>query len=262
MTRPARLSQMPASKTHKARHSSALINSFILPAFILAVASCSTLQAQAQIPPKPAEPGSAEIIQGIDDAVHRRELAVAGYTVKDHYAIYRNGEAKPSAEMTVQTVFKRGAGKTITTLSQSGSGLLRSQVIEKVIAGEKEMSTGNIRDTVLVTSANYEMTPDTAKVQFNGKDCYVVALKARRKNPHVFNGKAWVDAADFSVVRLEGSPTQSPSFFAGDSTMARDYAKFDGIPMAIRAEAHSHSFLLGDTVLKIESTEYQIQHVP
>jgi hypothetical protein len=179
----------------------------------------------AQNPTGASSPGSAEIIQGIDNAVRTREGAIAGYTVQDHYAIYRNGEAKPSAEMTVQTVYKQGVGKTFTTLSQSGSGFLRSQVIEKIIAGEKEMSTAAVRETVLVTSANYEMTPDPA-------------------------------------VRLEGAPTQSPSFFAGDSTMARDYSKFDGIAMAVRAEAHSHSFLLGDTVLKIESTGYQIQRNP
>jgi len=208
------------------------------------------------------EPSSAEIIQGIDNAVRNREKVVAGYTVKDHYAIYRNGGATPAAEMTVQTVYTKGVGKSFTTLSESGSGLLRSTVIEKIIAGEKEMSTADVRDSVLVNSTNYEMTPDLTRTQLNGKDCYLVALKARRKSPHLFNGKAWVDASDFSVLRLEGTPSQSPSFFAGDSTMARDYSKFDGIPMAVRAEAHSHNFLLGDTTLKIESTDYQIQRNP
>jgi hypothetical protein len=207
-------------------------------------------------------PANSEIIQGIDHAVRAREVAVAGYTVKDHYAIFRNGETNPSAEMTVQTVYKQGVGKSFTTLSQSGSGLLRSQVIEKILASEKEMSASDVRDSVLVNSANYEFTPDPAKVQYNGKDCYIVALKARRKSQHLFNGKAWVDASDYTVVRLEGTPAQSPSFFAGDSTVAREYTKFNGIPMAVRAEAHSHSFLLGDTLLRIESTEYQIQRNP
>ncbi len=124
------------------------------------------------------------------------------------------------------------------------------------------MSTSPGRDSVLVNSSNYEFTPQPATVQLDSRTCYIVNLKARRKNQHLFNGKAWVDASDFSVVRLEGIPAQSPSFFAGESTVARYYQRIEGLPMAVHAEAHSHSFLLGDTTLKIDSTNYQIQLEP
>jgi hypothetical protein len=203
-----------------------------------------------------------DIIRGIDSAVQARENTVAGYTVQDHYAIFRNGDTKPSAEMTVQTVYKRGSGKEFTTLSQSGSGLLRSTVIEKILASEKEMSGPSVRNSVLVNSSNYEFAPEPGKVDYANRQCIVVDLKARRKSQHLFNGKAWVDASDFSVVRLEGTPAQSVSFFAGESAVDREYQKIDGVPMAVHAEAHSHSFLLGTTVLKIDSTNYQIQHNP
>jgi len=203
-----------------------------------------------------------DIIRGIDNAVQNRENTVASYTVQEHYAIYRNGEEKPSAEMTVQTMYKRGLGKEFTTLSQSGSGLLRGAIIEKILASEKEMSGPSVRDSVLVNSSNYEFVPEPGKVDYANRQCIVVDLKARRKSQHLFNGKAWYDASDFSVVRLEGTPAQSVSFFAGDSSVDREYQKVDGVPMAVHAEAHSHSFLLGTTVLKVDSTNYQIQHNP
>jgi hypothetical protein len=210
----------------------------------------------------PSAASSQEVIQGMDAAVKSREAIVSGYTVKDHYAIYRNGDPNPSAEMTVQTTYKRGSGKTFTTLSESGSGLLRSTVIHKIIESEKEMSLSPVRETVLLNSANYEITPEPNEVQLNGHACRIVDLKARQKNPHLFNGKAWLDATDYTIVRLEGSPSQAPSFFAGDSTVARDYSKIEGLAMATHAEAHSHSFLLGNTILKIDSTDYQIQRNP
>jgi hypothetical protein len=203
-----------------------------------------------------------DLIRGIDNAVQARENTVAGYTVQDHYAIYRNGDANPAAEMTVQTVYKRGSGKEFTTLSERGSGLLRSTVIEKILASEKEMSVPSVRNSVLVNSSNYEFIPEPGKVDYANRQCIVVDLKARRKSQHLFNGKAWFDASDFSVVRLEGIPAQSVSFFAGESSVDREYQKIDGVPMAVHAEAHSHSFLLGTTVLKIDSANYQIQHNP
>ncbi len=214
---------------------------------------------QTTIGPSP-ESAEQAIIRRIDAAVFARESEIVGYSVQEHYAIFRNGEAATSSEMTVQTTFRQGAGKDYKPLTQSGSSLLRSAVIEKVLAGEKEMSQADTRDSVLVDSTNYEMHLEPNPVSMAGRQCLVVNLKPRRKSPHLFNGKAWVDAQDFMVVHLEGTPSQSVSFLAGETTVSRDYIRVDGFPMAIHAEARSHSFLLGDTVLKIDYNGYQIQH--
>jgi hypothetical protein len=201
----------------------------------------------------------AAIIQRIDAAVHNREQMLLGYTVTEHYTLFRNADPKPAAEETVQSTYKQGHGKEYSPVSHSGSELFRATVLDKVIAGEKELAAASIRDSVLVTSTNYEMHPLPTPVQLNGRSCILVELKARRKNPHLFNGKAWVDSQDYTVVRLEGVPTQSVSFFAGEMTVFRDYESIDGFSMGVHAEVHSHSFLLGNSVLKIDSTGYQIQ---
>ena len=73
----------------------------------------------------PVAPPSGEIVQKVDSAVHFRFEYLAGYEVKEHYAIYRNGETSSAAEMTVQTVYKQGSGKEYKPISQSGSELLR-----------------------------------------------------------------------------------------------------------------------------------------
>ena len=87
-------------------------------------------------------------------------------------------------------------------------------------------------------------------------------LKPLRKTPHLIDGKIWVDAASFTLVRLEGSPSESPSIFAGDTTLSRNYTDIEGFSMALHAEAHSHNFLFGSTVLKIDYTGYSIQTGP
>jgi hypothetical protein len=140
--------------------------------------------------------------------------------------------------------------------------MIRSALIDKVLAGEKEMAEVANREGVWVTSANYEMHPQLTPIDLNGHSCFVVDLKPKRKSPHLFTGKAWVDTTDYTVVRLEGIPSQSPSFFAGATSVKREYAKVDGFAMATHAEARSHSFLLGDTVLKIDYTNYKIERKP
>jgi len=225
---------------------------------LLALAACAT-PAFAQS----AQPLSdQEVIARIDAAVQQRSDNLAGYSAQETYSIYRNGEDKPSAEETVQTTYTHAAGKDYTPISHSGSGMLRSTVIAKVLAGEKEMSAAANRPGVLVTSANYDMHPQSGTVDLNGHKCIVIDLTPRRKSQHLFVGKEWVDADDFSVIRLAGVPSESPSFFAGDTIVTRDYEKVDGFAMATHAEARSHYFLLGDTVMKIDYTGYKIDRSP
>jgi hypothetical protein len=205
------------------------------------------------------EPSPQDIIRGIDAAVQHRTSSIASYTVQEIYSIYRNGEATPSAQVTVNTVYTRVAGKDYTTVSSTGSSVLRSVVVDKVLANEKEMARAANRESVALTSANYEMRPEPGIVSRNGRDCIAVELKARRKMPYLFNGKAWFDASDFTLVHIEGTPAASPSFFAGATGGVRDYTKIEGFSMAQQAEMRSHSFLFGDTLLKIDYSNYQIQ---
>jgi hypothetical protein len=203
-----------------------------------------------------------EITRRIDAATSARVEAIANYKVKERYAIYRNGGKDSSAEITVQTVSSQTMGKEYTQISHSGSAFLRDEVIERVLADEKQMSSAANRENVWITTANYLMKVAPGRVFFNGRECVQVGLTARRKTPYLFNGRAWFDAVDYTIVRLEGSPAQSASIFAGVTTLTRDYAMINGFSMAVHAEAHSHSFLFGDTVLKIDYTGYQITRSP
>ena len=48
-----------------------------------------------------------------------------GYTVTEHYAVFRNhDEEHPAAEMMVKTTYQKDVGKNFTILSESGSSLL------------------------------------------------------------------------------------------------------------------------------------------
>jgi hypothetical protein len=219
----------------------------------------SQAPANTTLPDRTAEHLSdQEIVKRIDAAVYERTNTLAGYDVKEQYDIYRNGEAKPSAQMTLKAAYSYLSGKVYTLLAQSGSSLLRTLVLDKVLASEREMAKADVRESVWLTSANYEMHPEPGRVVRNGRQCLIVDLKPLRRSPNLFNGKAWVDAADFTVLRVEGSPAQNVSIFTGQTTIMRDYARIDGFSMATHAEARSHSFLLGDTVMTIDYTGYQI----
>jgi hypothetical protein len=200
-----------------------------------------------------------EMVKRIDAAVAFRTANLAGYEVKELYTIYRNGEKDPAAQVTVKTVYTRGEGKEYTPVSETGSSILRNVVIDHVLANEKEMAKAANRDAVAVTSANYEMQSVPGVTELEGRQCVVMLLKAKRKTPYLFNGKGWFDASDFTLVRLQGIPAQSVSFLAGETSGRREYGRINGLSMALKSEAHAHSFLLGDTVMTIEYSDYQLK---
>lgn len=239
----------------------------VICAISCVAANCQAFQSQtepqtANQPLPPDRPSDQEIIHRIDAAVYQRFNAVTGYTVREQYSLFRNGDSSPAAQETIETQYNRSTGKQYTAIAQSGSSLMRSAVIDHVLASEKEINLPANREAALLTSRNYDLRPEPGTIEKNGRQCIVVDLNPRRKSPHLFTGKAFVDASDFTVVHIEGAPSQSPSFMAGETKVARDYIKIDGFSMATHAEARSHSFLFGDTLLTIDYSGYKVDLAP
>jgi hypothetical protein len=198
------------------------------------------------------------VIQGIDASVLSRDHGIAMYTVNEHYAVFRGQDDQhPAAEMVVKTTYKKDVGKSYSIQSETGSEIPR-RMLELVLDNEKRLSEPSNRVTAVITSANYEMLVKGSET-VEGRDCVAVTLKPRRNSPYLFTGTIWVDARDKTIVQLQGMASKSPSVLAGPSQVFRQYAPVNGFPMAIHAKAISKSWVLGQTVIKIDYSDYQIQ---
>jgi hypothetical protein len=198
------------------------------------------------------------VVRGIDASVHAREDHLLGYTVTEHYAVFRkHDDQHPAAEMVLKTTYQRDSGKNFAVVSSSGSLLMR-KLLDEVLATEKKMTQPSNRVTALITPANYEMSVKGPAV-LDGRNCITLALKPRRESPYLFSGTLWVDAQNQAIVQLEGVAAKSPSVLSGPTQISRQYIVIDGFPMAAHARAVSTSSLLGQTVIKIDYSGYQIQ---
>ena len=137
---------------------------------------------------------------------------VAGYTVIEHYAVFRGqDETHPAAEMLVKTEYARDAGKSFTILSQSGSSLLRSEVLGTLLNNEKRMSQPGNVGAALIDSENYQMRmASNSRQQLDGRDCLMIELTPKRNSPYLFKGTLWVDATDYSDCPTQGNGVQEP----------------------------------------------------
>ncbi|MGB7547161.1 MAG: hypothetical protein WBM14_05395 [Terracidiphilus sp.] len=207
---------------------------------------------------------ASSVIRHIDAAVQARFEAVAGFTVSEHYAVYRGkDEAHPAAEMTVRTTYRKDTGKSYTIVSESGSAIIRRFGLIPLLDNEKSINQPGNVERSWFTSANYEMKLKSGGIQtLNGRECLALAVTPRRKAPNLIQGTLWVGAKDYSIVQIEGTASGSPSVWAGPTHMMRQYANVSGFAMATHARAVSNSFLFGRTIVTIDYQDYRIQLRP
>jgi outer membrane lipoprotein-sorting protein len=210
------------------------------------------------------QPDAASVIHEVDAAVKARIDNMAGYTVTEHYAVYRsNDEIHPVAEMVVKTTYKQESGKSYIIVSQSGSAIMRNLVLNTILDNEKRLNQPGIREGAWITSANYEMQLKPGGIQsLDGRDCMVLALVPKRKAPYLFEGTLWVDSKDGSIVQLQGTASKSPSILTGPTQVMRQYANIGGFSQATHARAVSISSMFGETTVKIDYHDYQVQLRP
>jgi hypothetical protein len=74
-------------------------------------------------------PSELEIAK-VDAVIRARFANIEGYTVTEHFAVYRNGSSIPAAERTVHATYEKDRGTTYKTVSQNGSATWQSQVCQ------------------------------------------------------------------------------------------------------------------------------------
>jgi hypothetical protein len=207
---------------------------------------------------------NSSVVRGVDAAVMARINGIAGYTVTEHYAVYRNkDESHPVAEMTVKTTYKEETGKSYAIVAQSGSEIIRRLVLGAILDNEQHINQPGIREGSWFTSANYEMKLKPGGTQrLDGRECLVLDISPRRKTPYLIAGTLWVDAHNYLIDQVQGSASKSSSILTGATHVFRQYTTVNGFAMATHARATSDSFLFGQTVVKIDYQGYEIQLRP
>jgi hypothetical protein len=201
---------------------------------------------------------ATSVIQQVDAAVRARIENLVGYTVTEHYAVYRGAdEIHPVAEMTVNTTYRKDSGKSYAIVSQTGSEIVRN------LENEKHINQPSIREGAWITSTNYDMRLQPGGIQpLDGRDCLVLTLSPKRKESYLLQGLLWVNAKDGSIVQVQGTASKNSSLLTGPTQIMRQYTSLSGFPEATHVRAVSKSFMLGQTIVKIDYQNYQIQLRP
>lgn len=208
------------------------------------------------VPAGSVTPSGDEILAKLQGENARRHFTLKEYSGSRQYTL-QNLRFGKQAAVAVLMNYHEVEGERYTILTRSGSDKLNG-IIDRVLAAEAiaSLPAENLRHQI--TSANYRVRLLGTAVM-SGRSCHVLELAPRTRSQFLIIGKAWVDAASYAVVRIEGQFAASVSILIGAPHITEDFIEVHGFWLPGHVKSVTTSFLLGPTELDILFSDYQIE---
>ena len=199
-------------------------------------------------------PSSEDVVAKMMHFDAQRQSEQTGYTAVRHYAAVNK---KRHAEMLVRVSCDSSGAKQFTIVSEEGSVSIRKHVFQKLLSEETEASRRGTR-------VSPRLIPDNYQFQMVGLDtletgpAYVLSVTPKTANKYLIDGKIWVDASDYSIVRIEGQPAKNPSFWVRSVHFVHTYQKVDQFWFASSTHTTSEIRIFGESELTIDNSDYTL----
>jgi outer membrane lipoprotein-sorting protein len=186
-----------------------------------------------------------------------RTGALLEYTARRTYRVnHPNGKVHAEIEGTME--FHSPDCKAFHITSEQGSAVVRRLALNSLIASEIKAAAGKDHHDSAITPANYTLKM-LGEETVGPYRCYLLHASPKHADKYLFEGKLWVDQDDFAIVRIEGRPAASLSFWIKDAEFVRQYQKVGGFWLPQIDETMVQVRIYGKKVLTIEYHDYEIK---
>jgi len=189
--------------------------------------------------------------------LERAQALLAYQSTRVYRLEYKGFPGGRTAEMVVKVKYQAPGTKEFEVISQNGSKMLIERVFKKLLQGEKEAFDAENQKRIAINQDNYEF----AMIGFEegaGGPCYVLSVKPRTKNKYLFQGKIWVSAEQFAIVKIQGEPAKNPSFWIKDTRIETLYVNVNDFWLPERNHSVTAVRLGGHADFTIEYKDYQV----
>jgi len=240
----------------------------VVIAFVLGAAPAASFaqsRSFASQPPAEAAPSGYTAPMGLtgDDIIGKmlernrlRNEQLQRYSAMRTYEI-RNLEGKVAAQAVVRVDYEAPDKKTFNKTSEKGSGIVRHLVFDRLIQSEGESSAGREHHNSAITTVNYTFLFVGAE-EAGPFHCFVLEATPKRKDKYLFEGKIWIDAEDFAIVKIAGHPAKKPSFWINRADFVRQYQRIDGFWLPCRDGTSVEVRMYGRRVFTVDHQQYVI----
>jgi len=224
-----------------------------------ATASDHLLAAPMQSGAPAVLPANVIVAKLVATSAHRSSQLRGYRATRDYNLQYRGLLGTREASMQVLATYTAPDKHDYSIISQSGSKLLINRVLLKLLESEREALKN--RSQVDLSPANYNLDALGIETLDGVGPSYVLGVRPRKDNKFLYRGKIWVEADEFAVVRMEGQPAKSPSFWIKQTDIDSNWQKVAGFWLIQHTRSVSHIRLGGTATLTIDYRDYKITDV-
>ena len=142
---------------------------------------------------------------------------------------------------------------------RKGPGL-RHVVFDRLIQSEGKASSGQEHHDSAISLANY-MFKVAREEEVGSYHCFVLEAIPKRNDKYLFEGRVWIDMADFAIVKIAGHPAKKLSFWINRADFVREYQRIDGFWVPARDETTVELKLHGHRRFTINHEQYVFDSV-
>jgi len=188
-----------------------------------------------------------------------------GQSLLGYKAMRRFQAANPrfgvASTMDVMTIFRQPESLESRVLKQEGPVLIQERVFDKILEAEKEDIHRKDQVEHGILPANYDFML-VGLDQYEGRKCYHLTISPKRKSRNLLNGSVWIDAEDFAVARIQGSPSKRLNSWTLRTEVDRQYGRVGKYWLTKKIDSASDLFIAGHSTLSITSSYSDIQENP
>lgn len=190
----------------------------------------------------------------------QRQSSIEGYAGMRRYVL-ENQSFQKHAEMVVRVKGDPDGTKHFEVVTENGWKAANTHVLRKMLESESETSRPQLRATTRLNFANYEFAIVGTEI-VSGRRTYVLETRPKRKDKYLFQGRIWVDAEDYALVRAEGSPAKNPSFWTKSTHFVQLYQKSGPLWFPLSTQSITEARFFGATDVHIDYFDYAPQSQP
>jgi hypothetical protein len=159
-----------------------------------------------------------------------------------------NPRFNKDSTMEIQTIFQWPYSLRSIVIKQDGSDFIREHVFEKIIEAESDLA---INDQADIIPKNYDFSY-AGKDDCEGRPCWRLGIKPKRKDKYLIDGDIWVDGKDYAVSRVHGFPSKHVSMWVSRVEIDKRSSRIEGVWLTNKIESSSSIRFVGDVSLQIE----------
>jgi hypothetical protein len=192
------------------------------------------------------------IVQRMATAQQENKARLRPFTVKRGYFLLDKKD-QTKGEVVADITVLPPDNKQYSIESSSGGGM-GEKVLRDILTKETEPAKDEHKTELSAENYDFQLVGEAT---MDGRRCYLLSMNPRREEKDLIRGKIWVDAENYNIHRIEGSPVKSPSWWIHDLQILMSFAEVDGMWLRTFTHAVANVRFKGQYVMESRDLEYR-----